>query len=330
MKRVLQAILILVLFSYPVISSAQYVDGNLAIDKILKKKSIRILVTDSGIGGLSVMSDIAAKLENSGSFKSVELVFANALFDAESGYNSLHSRDEKINMFNRVLSGMNKKYKPDLIFVACNTLSVIVEDTPFVKHKGNPPVIGIVESGVKLIGETLESNPNSAVIILGTETTIEEGTHKASLVNKEFKEDRIITKACPQLQSYIEQNPIGEETEMLIAFYVSEALADLDPQYQSVYLSLNCSHFGYSSSLWLNALRDSGFDTGNILNPNNIMGDILINSSNSNRFSDPEISLKIVSKVRLANVESMISIFEKESAGMVEALRNYQLVPDLF
>ena len=68
------------------------------------------------------------------------------------------------------------------------------------------------------------------------------------------------------------------------------------------------------------------------------MGDIttpffnlhLINSSNSKRFSDPEISLEIVSKVKLANVESMISIFEKESAGMVKALRNYQLVPDLF
>jgi len=66
------------------------------------------------------------------------------------------------------------------------------------------------------------------------------------------------------------------------------------------------------------------------LNPNDIMGDILISESNINRFPDPVISIKIVSKVKLANVESTINIFEKESERMVEALKNYQLVADLF
>jgi len=276
------------------------------------------------------MSDIASKLEKSGSFQNVELIFANALFDAGSGYNSLHSRDEKIFMFNRVLSGMDRKYNPDLIFVACNTLSVLIEDLPYVKQKGNPPVIGIVESGVKLIGESLGSNPNSAVVILGTETTIEEGTHKASLIRMGFKEDRIINKACPQLQAYIEQNHVGEETEMLISFYVSEALAELSSSEQDVFLSFNCTHYGYSSDLWKKALLDSGFSRGKLLNPNDIMGNILISESNINRFPDPVISIKIVSKVKLANVESTINIFEKESERMVEALKNYQLVADLF
>lgn len=330
MKRIFQTILILVFFSYPLISTAQYAEGNLDIEKILKKKSIRILVTDSGIGGLSVMSDIAQKLEESGSFKKVELIFANALFDAESGYNSLHSRDEKILMFDKALKGMNSTYRPDLIFVACNTLSVLIGDTPFAKEKSAPPVIGIIEPGVKMIKENLTHNKASSVIILGTETTIEESRHKSLLVNSGIEEKRIINKACPQLQSYIEQNPVGEETSMLISFYISEALADLDSQDQTVYLSLNCTHFGYSSELWKKALSDSGITKGELLNPNDIMGDILITTSNSNRFSDPDISLTIVSKVKLANVHSMINIFDKQSPAMVKALQNYQLLTDLF
>lgn len=310
--------------------NAQTDKSNKDLDKILGKKAIRIVVTDSGIGGLAVMSDIAARLRESGSFKQVELIFVNALFDPESGYNAMPLREDKINMFNKVLYGIDKKYDPDLIFVACNTLSVLIDATDFNIQKGNPPVIGIVDPGVRLIHDRLRQNPNSSVLIFGTETTIEEGTHKEALLAMGYNENRIINKACPQLQSFIEQNPSGEETELLITFYMSEALEEVADLSQVVDLSLNCSHFGYSYPLWVKAMDNYLLNPGQILNPNNSMGDVLITEKNTERYRDPEILFTIVSKVRLVNAEAMIEIFESSSPAMAEALRNYQLVKDLF
>lgn len=300
------------------------------LDKILGKKTIRIVVTDSGIGGLAVISDIAASLKESGSFKKVELIFVNALFDPESGYNAMRLRDDKINMFNKVLYGIDKKYDPDLIFVACNTLSVLINSTDFAEGKDNPPVIGIVDPGIKLISDRLLQNPTSSVILFGTETTIEEGTHKEALLAMGFDENRIINKACPQLQSFIEQNPSGEETALLLTFYLSEALEEVADQSQLIDLSLNCSHLGYSYPLWENAMNDYVVNPGQILNPNTSMSDILITESNRERYPDSEISFTIVSKVRLVNAEAMVGIFESSSPALADAISNYKLVEDLF
>jgi len=303
--------------------------GKTELQKIVSKRNIRIVVTDSGIGGLSVMSDIADKISNSGSFKNVELIFVNALFDKGSGYNALQTREVKIEVFNKALKGIKEGYKPDLIFVACNTLSVLIPDTPFV-HQKKPPVIGIIEPGVELILESLIENNDSDVIIFGTETTIDEQAHKEALLKENINESRIITKSCPQLQSYIEQDPMGEETEMLISFYMNEALAEISHKDAVVNISLNCSHFGYSEQLWRKALVESGYPPGEILNPNNIMGDILITKNNINRFSNTNIAFLVVSKVELVNVGSMVKIFEDSSDGLVSALNNYKIIPNLF
>ncbi len=330
MIRKFQLTAVLLLFVSLVSLVAQKNSSYTELDKVLDGKSIRIVITDSGVGGLSVMSDIATKLKESGSFRKVELIFANALFDSESGYNAMQLREDKIDTFNRVLCGINTKYDPDLIFVACNTLSVLINDTDFVRHKKNPPVIGIIDTGINLISERLQKNQNSSVIIFGTETTIEEGTHKRALLNMGFDKGRVINMACPQLQSYIELNPSGEETEMLITYYLSEAVDKIKDTDQLVDISLNCTHFGYSSRLWEEALNNSVNNPGEVLDPNKMMGNILISESNRQRFNTTEISFTIVSKVSLANVEAMIKIFESSSPEMAEALRNYKLVKDLF
>ncbi len=299
-------------------------------DSLYEKEKIRIVVTDSGTGGLSVLNSIADKLEDLRAYKEAELIFVNALFDAKSGYNALQTRDKKIEVFNNVLNGINQKYHPDLIFVACNTLSVFINDTRFVRQKNNPPVIGIVDAGVKMIAESLDKDSNSKVIILGTETTITENNHKKALLDMHYEEERIITQACPQLQSYIEQDPGGEETEMLISFYLSEALSYIDDTSLPVYLSLNCSHFGYSEDLWRKAMADLGYNLRDMLNPNMLMADVLINDKNKNRYSHTDISFLVVSKVELVNVNSMIEIFKNESPSLAKALLNYRIIPDIF
>ncbi len=47
---------------------------------LLEKEQITIVVTDSGLGGLSVLADAAEKFRQYPVFREVELVFVNALF----------------------------------------------------------------------------------------------------------------------------------------------------------------------------------------------------------------------------------------------------------
>jgi glutamate racemase len=303
--------------------------GNNDLSTLFSKDEITIVITDSGLGGLSVVHDISEKMKIARCFKQVNLIFVNALFDANSGYNSLKTRGEKIKKLNDVLTAIDKNFHPDAVLIACNTLSVIYRETDW-SQKTNIPVIGIVEPGVKLIQEKLTGEPNSTVIIFGTETTIEENSHKKALIESNVDENRIITKACPQLQSYIEQNPEGEETAMLIAVYLSEAFEQLRNKRGNLYISLNCSHFGYSMDLWKKAISETSDLHAEILDPNTIMGDILMPEKYRNRFSETDISLSVISKVELINMKSMYNIFKTNDPDLAAALENYSIIPDLF
>ncbi|MEA1898103.1 MAG: hypothetical protein U9N53_10635, partial [Bacteroidota bacterium] len=92
-------------------------------NSIFDQEEITVVITDSGLGGLAVLDDIAKKIAGSGYYKRVNLIFVNALFNADYGYNSLNSREEKISVFSSVLSGIENKFHPDVILIGCNTLS---------------------------------------------------------------------------------------------------------------------------------------------------------------------------------------------------------------
>ncbi len=298
-------------------------------NSIFDQEEINVVITDSGLGGLAVLDDIAKKVAGSGYYKRVNLVFVNALFNANYGYNSLNSREEKIHVFSSVLSGIENKFHPDVILIGCNTLSVIYRETDFVKES-NTPVVGIVESGVILISDHLSPNKKSTVIITGTITTISEDSHRKALLKRGFSEERIITQACPELQSYIERNPDGEDTEMLITVYIEEAISKLPDDVESPYLSLNCSHFGYAEKLWQQAFDYVEIDLEEILNPNTIMGDVLMPEKNKNRYMETIISQSVYSKVVIRNKESMYNVFKEGSPKLAKALNNYVIDKDLF
>ena len=192
------------------------------------------------------------------------------------------------------------------------------------------PVAGIIEPGVGLIHDRLSQEGNSVVIIAGTETTISEDSHRKALLEKGIADERIITQACPELQSYIERDPFGEDTEMLIGFYVSEAIARLPDNRGPVYLSLNCSHYGYSEKLWAQAFRNEGTGLAGILNPNYVMDGILVPERPEKKWGGTAISYSVHSRVAIRNRASILNIFKEGSPGLAEALENYILDRDLF
>jgi glutamate racemase len=301
------------------------------LEKFFQKKKVTIAVTDSGLGGLSVMAEAAARLKEAGTFKTADFIFYNALFSAEGGYNTLETRQEKVDIFQRALEGLEKRYRPDLILIACNTLSVLFEDTAL-SRRTKVPVVGIVDTGVTMMAEGLRAVPDSSVIIFGTPTTISEGTHRRELEKAGFAAGRIISQSCPELESFIENDSGGAETELLIAAFVEEALQQLPSPRPPVFASLNCTHYGYSQPLWEAAFAGAGVKPAGILNPNSRMADFLFAPGRAGRFPGTAVTVRVVSMVEIGpgKIDSLGKLLARTSPETAAALRAYEHVPGLF
>jgi len=298
---------------------------------LFDRSEITIAVIDSGLGGLAIAADTLERMKIHRSFRQVHILFYNALFSAEGGYNSLKTREEKLQVLDSALSSLVRNYDPALILMGCNTLSVLYPDTEF-SRKTRVPVIGIVSSGVDLIAKHLKAQPESRVILFATQTTIEEGIHKTQLVEKGFLGERILTQACPDLVPYIERGYNSDETGMLIQAYVEEALDKLPLPTGKLIVSFNCTHYGYSERLWNDAFRSQGIELLATLNPNFQMNDFLFPPDRQDRFGETAVKIKVVSMVKFeaAQIESIGSFLEQTSPQTAQALRDYELKPELF
>ncbi len=226
---------------------------------------------------------------------------------------------------------MDKIFHPDLILIGCNTLSIIYEDTSFSQQTGIP-VVGIIEAGVELIAQNLNASPDSKVIIFATQTTVSEDAHKKKLEEIGIHSERIILQACPELANYIEKGWDSDETEMLISAYVDEALLSVQNIQGPLYVSLNCTHYGYSLDLWRKAFKYNRIEPHAFLDPNSKMSDFLFESKRWNRFKNTEISSQVISMVKISQ-ERMNSIgkwLNEISPQTAEALFNYDLRGNLF
>jgi len=301
------------------------------IGALFTKNDVTIAVTDSGLGGLSIVADAAERLSALKSFHSVRLVFFNALFSDAGGYNSLKLRSEKIRVFDSALQSIERRYDPDLILIGCNTLSVLFPDTEFSRGSG-VQVRGIVDTGVDMIAQGLREHPESRVIILGTQTTVEEGRHERLLVRKGFLPERIFHQACPDLIPYIERGYDSDETGMLISAYADEALQGLPDPGAPVLVSLNCTHYGYSLGLWRKAFLEHGAQPVAFLDPNTRMLDFLFAADTRGRFKGTRVSVEVISMVKIGGdrQESIGSFLQAVSPATAAALADYQWDPELF
>ncbi len=304
------------------------------LNDFFHKRDVTIAITDSGLGGLSILAEAAEKMKDSKMFSHVHFIFFNSLFSEEGGYNSLSTQREKVLILDSALKSLVKSFSPDLILIGCNTLSVLYEKTPFSQQSQIPcvPVVGIIESGIELVAESLKSRPESQVILFATQTTIEDGAHKKGLTESGFLGERIVTQACPELVQYIEKGPTSEETEMLIFAYADEALQKLNNPGTPLFVSFNCTHYGYSLELWKRAFQSLGRIPEAFLNPNSSMTQFLFKPDLKDRMKKTGVSARVVSMVKIGEKE-MKSIGQwlvDLSPQTAEALQNYEHKENLF
>lgn len=287
-----------------------------------------ILVTDSGLGGLSVFAGMANALSQDARYDNISLVYFNAWPSQYKGYNHYPDREARAKVFHNAMAAMDG-FNPDHIYIACNTLSVIYPFTRFARET-TTPVTGIVDHGVEMIYNCLASDDQARAVVFGTPTTVQENTHKAALVDRGIHPDRIITQGCLNLAGKIERTPFGDEVAEMIDANARDAAALLGNGSGKVYAALCCTHFGYRRDLFRDALARHARADVEILNPNEEMVNRACTDARPG--GTPRIKMKIVSRVtwepsRIAAYERLLA---DVSPDTVAALKQYTLDKDLF
>ncbi len=293
---------------------------------------MKIIIIDSGLGGLSVCASLAHQLELSPHRHPLEIKYVNAVPEKDLGYNQMETRAQKIQIFNRALDGIQHWYQPDLIFVACNTLSVLIEETPFAQNE-SLKIAGMIPIGTALMLRNLSSQPTSGVLIFATETTIAERVYATALTTAGVAANRIISQAFPGVATLISNDHQGSAVAQEILKYVKMALTPM-PRFAPLYAFLGCTHYGYRQALFENAFLKLGHAPAMLLNPNteaahHILQQLPSEPAHANR--PPNLSIEFITRYALpSNEVNTLSRFLSHAPLTVAALQTYTLKPDLF
>jgi glutamate racemase len=289
---------------------------------------MHVLITDSGVGGLSVVAYAERFVRTHGLGEPVRLTFANAAPANDYGYNSMRTREEKLETFDRFLRKATERFAPDAIYVACNTLSVLLPDTPYVAN-APIPVKGIVETAAALLLRELEADPRSVAMIFATQTTIDTGTYPRLLTARGIDPSRIVPQACPGLADTISEDREGTKTRAEILGWVETAIGKLQHAGAPVVAALACTHYGYRTELFVEAFEEAGI-AATVVNPNERAVDDLFGEAPAGPHRDADVRFVTRYAIPPATVEALTYFLEGISPRTVAAMRGFEHVADLF
>ncbi|KAA9132786.1 hypothetical protein F3N42_06135 [Marinihelvus fidelis] len=235
---------------------------------------MRIAITDSGVGGLSVCAALEAELARRGLGANLELLYLNAALEDDYAYNSMPTRREQVETFDGFLDAAFSDYAPDLLFIACNTLSVMFDD-PYFDHQTRDRVAGIVDTGVAEILAALEDWPDAGVAVFATPITVAGNTYRRRLESAGVAPSRIVQQACPELPDAISNDVTGEQAARLLEQFVPDALGQFEPSPTRVLAALGCTHFGYQAERFARELEHH-VNAARVIDPNAASAGVII------------------------------------------------------
>jgi glutamate racemase len=335
-----------------------------------ERRALRILITDSGLGGLSICAEFEKELRSAGQRRAIELLYVNAWPHPQWGYNDLPDLASRARVLDRALSRM-AEYRPDLILIACNTLSVLYEMTEFsrnppptgdrrpvaaqisgdaipCRHSGagnhvpepRPvPVRGIIDEGVALFEEALTRDPAGRLLLFGTRTTVESGEHIRRLAGRGIDPKRMSAAACHRLAAEIDEDPDSSVVVEMIGKCVSAALPE--PQAGgTLYAGLVCTHYGYVRDAFRTALARRTGGNVEILDPDvrlvrRLTSEIAADGgpgADAAASEEAGITVQVVSKVELGEAKrrAIARRIAPVSPHTARALLDYAWTPNLF
>ena len=236
---------------------------------------MHVLITDSGLGGLSVCAQLINLLKNyynsddAGSHSyDIRITYLNAVPSNDNGYNKMSGKEEQIKTFKKIISNAVRLVSPDKIFVACGTLSVLLNQFKPLNIK-SVKIEGIVGIGLKLLVNSMKKNPKAKAIIMATPTTIKNNTFQKELIKNGIPDKQIIAQSCPNLANEISNDSEGSKVGKIIHYWVKKSLQQQQLKTtEHLILFLGCTHYSYYENKFKLAFKNEGFSKITLLNPN--------------------------------------------------------------
>jgi len=295
---------------------------------------VRIGITDSGVGGLSVCAEVEAALRRQPVAEDVEILYLNAALEDDYSYNSMKTRREQLLTFDGFLRRARELYRPDLLFIACNTLSVLFEDPHFDSHRDDP-ILGIVDTGSRALLDAWRATADAGIIVFATEITVRENTYRKRLLEAGVPAERIVQQGCPGLPDAISNDLTGGQAAALLADYVPTAIRAFEALPPRLLAFLGCTHYGYHADRFETALRAAlpvgGETTVQVLNPNPHAARYIVS-----RIGSPpgggRLGIRFVTRYAVPEkpLASLPRYLGDRAPLTVSALLNYEHRPDFF
>ena len=303
---------------------------------------MKIVITDSGLGGLSVCAQLIHLLKNYSipenydppSYE-IKITYVNAVPSNDRGYNSMSGKQEQIETFEKIISNTVRLVSPDNIFVACGTLSVLLDE---MTHPGinSVKIEGIVSIGIQLVVDNLIKLPKAKAIIMATPTTVSNNSFQSELFNKCIAKNQIVAQSCPNLANEISNDPEGSKVEKSIQYWVKKSLQQLQGKTTDhLILFLGCTHYSYHENMFKMAFINEGFSNLTVLNPkyaaaeklkNYVLSEQSTNSVLKNCFSINFLTPYIIPEQEIITLNKLLTPISTETS---RALINAQIVPEL-
>ena len=294
---------------------------------------MKIAITESGVGGLSVCAALEGALHRAPRDLDIEVLYLNAALADDYSYNSMATRQEKLQTFGNFLHAAMDHYTPDLLFIACNTLSVLFED-PFYDAFRDHAVLGIVDTGAAELLEAHRQSPAADIIVFATETTIAENGYGSRLAEAGVPAGQVVQQACPGLPDAISNDVSGAQARALLADYIPTALARFEQPPQQVLAFLGCTHYGYQAPLFSAGLG-SKVKSIRVINPNVAAADLIVDILSSDDMAQAgrgQREFRVISRYAIPEkpMQSLPIYLGDQAPATLEALRNFTHRPGLF
>ncbi|MDD5678058.1 MAG: aspartate/glutamate racemase family protein [Kiritimatiellae bacterium] len=296
---------------------------------LFEGEAIRVVATDSGLGGLAVTADLVERLKMNGLFCRAHVAFFNCRPAETFGFDTMTTPERRYRVFSNALDAMVREFTPDVILIACNTLSVLFDQTAFARV-AHGPVIGLMEIGVDLMVSHLQNHPGDYILMFAAPTTVQSGIHRKRLAKRGYSAEQAIYQDCGALPNLIESG--AQEARALIDRSVAEAVAKASDRCKPRVAALLCTHFGFALPLFKAAFRAHGVAVEPVLDPTMQMASVVLAGAPVGRFDRTDVTVEVVSQTIIApQAQACIgSILESRSPQTAEALRHYACRPGLF
>lgn len=181
-------------------------------------------IFDSGIGGLTVLKELKAKLPNE------QLIYFGDTARIPYGTKS----KKLVQQYALEDAAFLLQYNVKMIVIACNTASAMAIDV--LKQSLKIPVVGVVLPGA--LG-AVQATKNNSIGVIGTSATINSNAYARAIKSNAEKKINVYSQACPLLVSLVEEGWLSEQvTTLTLQNYLSDILKNKVDT-----LILGCTHY---------------------------------------------------------------------------------------